>query len=155
MEPTFETERYRWLKVRVPIDFLSLDEEVSQMSTLIQMAGEITAQVIEDRDSAKELLAQVKSEVASRLRSIPDANGKYRSESTITSEIESQPEYKEQQELLSKIRLDAALWISLTESLRTKAASLRTSAELIQSGFITRDYILDKRRTELRTERKR
>lgn len=150
MEPKFEAQRYNWFKAKTTIDLMDIDEEVSMMPTLLQDAGETVCLAIETRDSAKELLSQVRSEVASELRATKTESGKPKSETQIESEIETSQKFKDQQELLATARLDAGLWINLMEALRTKAAQLRTSADLIQSGYITRDYIQNKRRQDIR-----
>ena len=153
MEPKFEPKKYAWFRVKTQIDLMEIDEEVSQMPTLLQDAGELTCSAIEARDSSKELLSQVRSEIAAELRATKTESGKPKSETQIESEIELSSKFKEQQDLLSQARQDAGLWINLMEALRTKAAQLRTAADLISSGYITRDYISNKRRDEIRKAR--
>jgi len=149
-EPTFRTERYIWLKAKVKIDLLSIDEELEEIPTLIQETGECVSIAMELRELAKEDLEVARAIAATRLRLVPKADGKSRSEAQIESEIPADKGYQDQLGTVSIARLDAALWQTLMEAFRSKSSVIRTTADLITAGYLTSDYIMSKRRAEIR-----
>jgi hypothetical protein len=60
------------------------------------------------------------------------------------------PDYKKIQAELSIARLDASLWQNMMETLRSKSTLVRASADLIQAGFISTTYYVDKRKKDMR-----
>ena len=142
--PNFNPEKYQWLRARKAIDLLSLDDEVMQIPVLIQECGEQTAIAVEIRETAKDDLKKIESVVGSEIRALS------KSESAITSMTPSDERVVAANRLLSEARLDAGLWQSLMDSLRTKAANLRVATDLISAGYITQSSIMEKRRRELR-----
>lgn len=152
MTPSFESEKYVWLKKRLSIDQVAIDEEVCEIPVLVQESAEFTALAIEIREAAKEDLDRSTAQIAETLRNSPEPGGRRRSETAIASSIPLSPVLAEKQKLLSEARLDSALWSSLTEALRRKDSALKTIAELIMSGMLTTSSIYQKRRKELRGE---
>ena len=150
MEPAFEPKQYEFLRGKVKLDLLCIEDELMEMPVLIQQCGELTAQAIDGVTVSKDNYNAVRATLSHKLRIEPLPSGKTRSEAQIDSEIDGLKEMKETSDDLSSAKLDAGLWQALMESLQTKAASIRTAAELIKAGFISTDYILNKRRTELR-----
>ena len=148
--PTLNPEKYEFLKRFVQIDPIDIDEEVATMSTLIQDCGECASLAVEMKDQAKEALETAKAEACEALRSTPTEKGKERTETAISTQYQLDKNYQEKQELLREARYNAALWTTLQSSLQSKSYSLRVVADLIQSGFLTRDYIVEKRRKEIR-----
>jgi hypothetical protein len=149
-EPTYKVEKYRWLKQRVRLDLLYIDEDIQELPVLLQDAGEITAAAMERREATKSDLERTAAIVADKLRS-PE-NGKSKSETAIASMIPLDPEYQAVQKELSEARLDAALWQNLMEALRSKSALVRASADLIQASFISTSYYVDKRKKDMRAK---
>lgn len=147
--PVFRPEKYKWLRVQLHLDLLNLDEEIMKIPVLLEEAGECTALAIEIRETAKEELERVAAEVAGQLR-IPDDKGKSRSETMIASMMPVEHEYLDAQESLRTARLDAGLWMSMTEAIRTKSSALRVTADLVSAGFMTGSSILQNRRREIR-----
>lgn len=148
--PTFRPTEYVWLKQRLKIDLLSIDEEIIEMPGLIQQAGELTATAIEIRETAENELKHTIAHTAEYLRTTPTPKGKSRSETQIQSEVGLSDDVKAKQNSLGEARLDASLWMALTESLRRKDSGIRVVADLLNSGFLTASSVLDKRRKEIR-----
>ena len=148
--PKFNTQKYLFLKQGLATDLLNLDEELQRISVYIQDAAENAAVANELRDAAKENFNLVAAKASSRLREEPTSTGKARSETQIASELPLCPDYQEAQGTLSEARLDAALWATLSDAFRTKSSSLRAAADLIGAGYITQDYLTQKRRVEQR-----
>lgn len=148
--PKFRADKYRWLKARVKLDLLSVDEELSELPVIIQEACECTAMANEIRESTKDEFEITCAQIADDLRSKPDEKGKFPSETAVGSQIPLSPLYKEGAASLSEARLDASLWASVTEALRTKSSALRVSADLITAGYLTTNYLMEKRRDEIR-----
>lgn len=150
MEPSFKTDTYNFLRSKLPLDLMTIEESLVEMPTLVQQAGEATSAAIEIRDTAEEELKQTKAQVANDLRR-ELVNNKARSESTIDSMIPLDERFLRKQEELSTARFDASLWMGLVESLRRKDSAIRTAADLLNSGFLTRDFITSKRRSDIRS----
>ena len=130
---------------------MSIDDELCEVTSLLQEAGESAALAQEIRDSAEEELKLVEAQVADRFRNAPlGTTGKFPSETAVISKIPLAPEVQEKLQLLSVARLDATLWEKLMKALDQKAYSINTAARLIESGYISRDYIVQKRREEIR-----
>lgn len=149
--PTFEVDRYRWLRQRSSLDLMEIDQELQELPILVQECGERVALAIEIRDSAKEELEKTKSEVAEAMRIESAKSGKEFSESKIDSKLPSNSIVEAKRAELSIARLDAALWSNLNQAIQAKQYLIRTAAELIVSGYISKDFIVDKRRKELRS----
>jgi hypothetical protein len=153
IEPFFDTQKYRWLRFKLNIDFLRIDDELAEIGMLIQEAGERACSAIEARDAAKDELERVKAKVADDLRKpiiTPDSKPEYRSEARITSELPLDDRVLQAQIILGRAKFDASLWEKLTSNLITKSSSIRAAADLVQAGFLTPSFVLDKRRRELR-----
>ena len=148
--PAFRSEKYQWLRSQASLDLMEIDEAVMQMGVLIQEAGECCALANEIRETEKDNLERVKARVAEYLRGEP-YNGKHRSESMIDSQLPAYQEYKDAQARLSTARKDAALWATVIEALRAKSMQIRVAADLLNSGFLQKDYIIARRRKEIRT----
>jgi hypothetical protein len=148
--PTFNGERYIWLKRQLPIRLLDLDDEVSRIAILVQDIGENAAVADELLEKAKVQMKVAYATAADRLRKTPLEGGKFRSEAMIASELDIQAEVAQAAKDLSECRFDSDLWARLVESIRTKSASLRSGAELIVSQYVTRDSLLLKARREIR-----
>jgi hypothetical protein len=148
--PRHKPDKYTWLKQYTPIDLLTIDEQITQMPVLIQECGECTSQAIEIREMAKSDLERIGAIVSNQLRSQLDGKGNPPSEQKIGSKLPAEAEYIEALASLSEARLDAGLWTSLMEALRVKSSSLKVSADLMVSGYITQSSILARRRSDLR-----
>lgn len=149
-EPYFRVEKYRFLRARTAIDMLNVDEDLAEVSTLIQDASECASAAIDARDGMKDELARIEALVCAELRNQPGASGKPKSETQVASEFPLDARYQEVQTLLAKAKLDANLWQALSDSLRTKSANLRDVVALVVAGYVTRDTIMQKRRQEIR-----
>ena len=149
-EPTFQVEKYRWLRQRAKLDLLYIDEDIQELPVLLQEAGEITATAIEIRETLKNDLDIQEAVVANNLRQATDEKGKSKSETTIASMIALDSKYQQIQKDLSIARLDAGLWQNIMETIRSKSSLVRASADLIQAGFISTTYYLDKRKKDIR-----
>jgi hypothetical protein len=123
---------------------MRVDDDLSVMSMLIQEAGEYASSAIEARDSAKDELGKVEAVVSDRLRQ------ESKSEARIKSELPMAKEIQDAQVIYNLAKLDADLWKNLCDSLRGKSSSLRVVADLVQAGFFTPNFILDKRRQAIR-----
>jgi hypothetical protein len=149
-EPSFRTERFRFLKSKAQLDLMRIDEALEEIAVLVQDAGECVAFANEIRDAAKNDLAIAEAEEAAILRGTQLSNGKYPSEYALPSLLPLSDKVKEAMELLSKARLDAALWATVANALMTKSTAIRTTADLISSGFLTNDFVRARRRKEIR-----
>lgn len=147
--PSFRPEKYIWLRAQASLDLADIDEAIQEMGVLIQEAGECSALANELRELAKDELEQQKSIVADYLRKEPYKD-KQRSESMIDSQIPIYPDYINAQTKLSNARRDASLWATVVEALRAKSMQIRVAADLLNSGFLTSDFIRDKRRRAIR-----
>ena len=150
IEPSFQREKYVWLRGKLYLDLLMIDEELIQIPSLIQEAGEMTSTAIEIREAAKDDLDKTTAQVADTLRCTPNPKGKDRSESTIQSELPLSPLIEEKKKAYGNARHDAALWSTLTESLRRKDSAIRVVADLLNSGFLTTSSIMSIRQKEIR-----
>jgi len=148
--PSFLTDRYTFLKSQLPLDLLSLDEALERMPVLIQDAGECLAQANEIRDSSKENMNLVSAQVQGELRGQLLPGGKERSETRIYSEAPTHQDFIKAQNAYQEARLDAALWETIFNGLQTKSYSLRVAADAISAGFLTTNFLVDKRREEIR-----
>jgi len=148
--PSYKPHEYIWLKRRVGLDIPSIDDEVMEIPSLIQQAGELTSTAIEIRELAKEDYERAKAHAAETLRNTSDPKGKQRSETAIQSQLILSPEVEQRGKELSASRLDAALWQSLTEALRSKNSAIRVVADLLNSGYLTSSSITEKRRRDIR-----
>lgn len=150
VSPKFNPERYLWLKGQLSTDLMNIDEELMRIAVLVQDANENAAVASELYDSAKEKSKVVYAQTAAKIRLELRPDGKAKTEGQVDAETTSSPECSRQQAELSDARLDASLWNSMTEGLRTKAYSLKAIAELITSGYVTKDYAQEKYRAQIR-----
>jgi len=154
--PSFKRDKYLFFRSRRNVDLLSLDEEVSEIASLVQDVAECTAQAVEIREAAKDELEKTKATLAEKLRRVKVEDGekgrREKSETTIASQILLDPLLEEKQIALAEARYDAALWSSLVEAMRTKYGAIKVVAELMALGYTTQSHILAKRREELRKE---
>lgn len=148
--PTYKPDIYNWLRRRLPLDLLGISEDVQEIASLIQKAGELSAMANEIREATKEDLERTVAQEAEKLRITPTPKGKDRSESMITSQVPLSNLVAQKKKDLGEARLDAALWASLVDGLRSKSAMIRVTADLINSGYITTSSILEKRRKDIR-----
>lgn len=148
--PSFRSQKYVWIRSKTRLDLLDIDTALSEIPVLVQEAGECTSIAIEIREQMKVELNVVEAQIAHELRSTVLESGKRRTDTAVASQIPLDENYKKKEAELSEARLDAALWQSLTEAVRTKSAAIRVAADLLNSGFLTSDHILDKRRKEIR-----
>lgn len=151
--PDYKPHEYVWLKNKLSLDLCSIDDEVMEMASLIQQAGELTSTAIEIRETAKEEYERSKAQAADVLRKTPDPKGKQRSETAIQSELLLSNEVEQKAKELSKSRLDASLWQSLTEAFRSKNSAIRIVADLLNSGYLTPNTIYEKRKKDIRNAR--
>lgn len=147
--PKLGEKRYIALKMKLPLDLMLVDEELSEISVYIQEAGEFCATANETRDAAKQFVDQVEAEVSDKMRRTPDENGKTPSEANIKARLPLAVALQDAQQVLNQAELEANLWRNLQDALRTKSHSIRAAADLVQAGFITQDYIRSKRREEV------
>lgn len=147
--PSFRSEKYKWLRSQVSLDLMEIDEAVMQMGVLIQEAGECCALANEIRELARDNFERVKANIGEYLRDI-EFKGKLRSESMITAQAPTYPDYITAQAQVSCARRDASLWATVVEALRAKSMQIRVAADLLNSGFITSDFIRQKRRKQIR-----
>ena len=149
--PSFRTEKYLWFRSKLEVDLIDIDEDLMQIPVLIQDAGEACAMASELRERAKEGLETTRAQVAQHLRESPvTAGSRARSETQIESQLPLFEPYVTAKNALSQARLDASLWTTMVEALRSKSAMIRVSADLLNSGFITPDFVRNKRRKEIR-----
>ena len=151
--PKFRTDKYTWLDKRTRIDLDNLDDAVSEMPELIRQCGECVALANEIRDAVRVEVDRVRAQIAEELRSVT-VNGKAPSESQIESKLPLDNRFAKIQNDHAEARQDASLWASLMEALRNKASGMRVAADLIGTGYITRDYISSKYRQQIRDVKK-
>jgi hypothetical protein len=149
LEPKFMTDRFRILRGKVSLDLLRLDENTETLPSLIQESGECAGYAMEIRDTLKEDLKFVYATEFSRLKSPPE--GKTPSDVVTDNEVIASDAYQQKLKEYQEARLDAMIWQNLANSLDKKSFSINTSAQLIISGYITRDSIIERRRKEIRT----
>lgn len=152
--PIFRPDKYQWLRKKLPLDLMAMDEELSEISLLLHEAGEYAVNASDSADCAKDNVALVQAECAARMRQQTDDKGKSPSEAAIASSMPAEPSYIEALSLYNRAKLDAALWRNLQDAFRVKSSSMRAVADLVAAGFISQDHILSKRRAELREGRK-
>jgi hypothetical protein len=150
IEPDFRRERFRFLKNKVQLDLLSVDEALEEIAVLVQDAGECVALANEIRDTAKNELAIAEAEEADRLRQTTTIKGKPPSDYAIPSMLHLCDSVKKATEAYSGARLDAALWATIVNGLMTKSSAIRTAADLISSGYLTTNYLREQRRAQIR-----
>jgi hypothetical protein len=150
IEPDFRRERFRFLKNKIQLDLLSVDEALEEIATLVQDAGECVALANEIRDAAKNELAVAEAEEADRLRQTTTIKGKPPSDYAIPSMLHLCESVRKASQVYSDARLDAALWATIVNGLMTKSSAIRTAADLISSGYLTTNHIYSKRRQEIR-----
>lgn len=148
--PSFRPEKYLWLKRQVSLDMMRIDEELMEIPVLIQEAGENVALAMEIREAAKSDLEVEAAKQAANLRNIKLESGKPPSETAVDKMVPLTPEYEQKLTILSQARLDAGLWQSIMEALRTKSSAIRTVADLVAAGWLSRDHIIQNRRREIR-----
>ena len=149
LEPKFMTDRFRILRGKVSLDLMRLDENTETLPSLIQESGECAGYAMEIRDTLKEELEYVYAAEFSRLKSPPE--GKPPSDDVTNNAAIASVVYQSKLKEYQEARLDAKIWQNLANSLDKKSFSINTSAQLIISGYITRDSIIERRRKEIRT----
>lgn len=148
--PSFKKEQFIWFKARRELDLLRVDEDLMELPSLVQEAGECCAIANEFRDQAKEEFEVVKANLAQQLRDLPLNGGKVRSETMVESQLRLYEPYTAAQQKYQQARLDSALWATMIESMRIKSHSCRVVADLLNSGFLTVDYVRQRRRRDIR-----
>lgn len=148
--PSFRKERFNFLKSKIRLDLLCVDEALEEIAVLVQDAGECCALANEIRDAAKSDLALAEAEESDRLRKMTSQSGKSPSEQAILSQLPLAWRVKQAIKEYSDARLDAAFWSTMVNALMTKSSAIRTAADLITSGYLTTSFILDKRRQDIR-----
>lgn len=148
--PTFRPEKYLWLKGKTQIDMLDLDNELMEIPVLLQEASENVAIAIEIRETSKNDLDIQAARCADKIRKTPLESGKAPSETAVDKIVPLEEAYQQKLSLLSSARLDAGLWQSITEALRTKSSALRTIADLVSAGWLTTDHVIKNRRRDMR-----
>ena len=151
--PEYKAHEYVWLRNKLQLDLCNIDDEIMEIPSLIQQSGELTSTAIEIRESAKDDYEREKAKAADILRNTHDPDGKKRSETAIQSQLLLSDNVDKAGKELSKARVDAALWQSLTEAFRSKNSAIRVVADLVNSGYLTTSSIYEKRRKEIRNAR--
>jgi len=144
--PRYNSDRYLWLQSQTKIDLLSLDTEVEQIAELVRDASANAAVVLEYRDTMKEYVKLVYATVYLKIKS----DGIKRNDSQIEAEVTVSNDYQAALSQASQARLDASLWQSLSSALLNKSYALTTASDLIKTGFIIQDKIIERRRVEIR-----
>lgn len=148
--PNYAPTKYLWLRRRIALDLLAIDEELQEIGVLIQESGEHVAFCMETRDAAKDELARTEAQAAARLRLTAGPDGKFPSDTKIVTMIPLDEQVQAMQAVYGAAKLDCALWSNISDALRTKSSSMRAAADLVQAGFISQDYIMNKRRSDIR-----
>lgn len=148
--PTFESDRYLWLKQRRRLDLLAMDQELEEIGVLVQDAAELSALANEIREAAKNDLEVVEAQESSILRAIKLDNGKFPSDYALPKMLPLSEKVQKAEQELSEARLNAALWATLVNALMTKSSAIRTAADLITAGYLQSSSIVNRRRKEIR-----
>jgi hypothetical protein len=148
--PTLYPDKYNWLKSKLEIDFLNIDEEIEQVQVLLQEACECAAIANEIRDTDKEQKEVVFARECAAARARLDTGGKSPTDARVGNEALLSEVYQEQCARFRQSRADAALWATVVTGLSTKSYSLGNAEGLIKSGYINQETISARRRERIR-----
>jgi hypothetical protein len=148
--PRQGTDEYLFYKSKLFTDTLHLDTEFEQIAVFMQEVTEQAATSAALEKSAKVALIEVTARAASELREQVLPSGKARSESQINSEVVLSPEVQAAQDTMAGISFDNDLWQGLVSSFRSKGSAMKSAAELVTVGYVTRDHLDNARRQEIR-----
>lgn len=133
--PQLQNELYEWLKSRLPIDKLRLDDEFIELPQWQQQAAEAFAGAQAERDHLDHLYDVVEATAAYNLRYPQDPAVKQPSEATIKSELALSQELQDARSNRIEADRDVAEWRQLCDALRTKYNAMRAIADLMQQGY--------------------
>lgn len=145
-------EHYERLRQALRIDPMRIDEDLIELPPLLQEAGEFTAEAARARDRAEFNLKTTLAEVADAIRTDPD-RPKQPSEAEIDKRLPMDKEVIDAQEKLVTAKYEFSMWMSVVEGLRSKGDSLKTTANLIVSGYVSSGAAYSDRRRELHEKR--
>lgn len=144
---------YDQLRNQLQVDIMEIDRDLAEIPQIVMAAAEQTAAAISVRDMAKFEVDVAKAEAAAFLRVAKD--GKQPSETQVQSEVPKARAVKRAVQVYEDAKLESARWMALTEGLRTKSSALKTIAELIVAGYLTRDAVYQERRRAMQNARNR
>lgn len=134
MEWDFE-QRYARLKQFLPIDILAIDQELMQQPAIFQDAAEMAAELKAAERTAKHNLEIAQAKVAEEMRN--EKRDKPYSESAINSKLILDPRVQRARTDREDLMFDSELATVLANSLEAKTRLLRSTSDLMNSGFIT------------------
>lgn len=145
-----EEKLFAELSSRLVIDILRLDDELIELPMTVQTIAEQTSFAIAKRDELKSALNQAKSESMSFLRRV---NEKKPPETQIESDSILSPQFIEANRTYLNAKLDADLWMGLSDAMKTKESSIKIICSLISSGYTTIQTVTNERRKMIHEER--
>jgi hypothetical protein len=154
----YQSKKYARLRAELHVDPMAIGEELVRFPMVLLEACETAAEALRARDRAAFDHKTAIAVAAAELRQELGANGKPRSESSITSEAPLAEAALEAHGIWEEASASASYWVALVEAMRAKQSSLKRLADLTLSGYLTTNAVVKDRReeqAELRVERAR
>jgi len=150
-----ELSSYEDLSAKLAIDQLRLDEEVISLPPLLWEVNEHTAASIWVKDAAQLALKMKIAEISHAIREAAAAANKRTTEAQIDAEITLHPQVHKAQIEFEDAKYDVGRWQALSEAVRNKGYALKSLSDLVISGYLTPNALIDKRKQELKHKRVR
>ena len=150
-----DVDIYEALSKRLFIDELRLDEEIIELPQLLQDVNEFVASATHERDKAQYDLKLTTADVSREIRAESATSTKRPTEAAIETEIVLNERVQQATITYENAKYVLARWQALSESVRAKGYALKNIADLVVSGFITPNALVDRRRTEVYRKRRK
>jgi len=152
------------LKARLTVSTLHLEEDLIELPMFVMEIGEHHADAIKEHGAAEHELEIVEADVADLLRRKPipaptkasgDTATKTRSEAQIKAELPLHEKVIDAATAVANAAHDVALWRALQDASRTKDRAVHRVAELVITGYLTKDTVYKEGRRNLNEARQR
>jgi hypothetical protein len=150
VEPFEFPEDYQALRAQLPIDWLSLDDELMKMPQLVQEAAEMAMRAGNAVGGAELAYDVIKAEIGQAMR----AENERITEAAIERNLPLYNDVQEARMELIHAKTYAKLCEDLVRNLRIKSTTLQKSSDLIISGYITPSAAVQQRRDEIYAARR-
>jgi hypothetical protein len=146
----YAEERYNELRQALDVDLLNIDAHLIRQPQQQMEASEFAAEAASEYASADAAYKTILADAANRLRRAGD---KKPPESQLAMDVLLEEDVMDAESVRLQLRLDLDKWRALVDALKSKASIMKTSADLINSGYLSPKSIIDKGRENMHRER--